>query len=107
MQIRLQVHLKETDFFSLIRVLVGLLTATTFFSFQIHSVTVSPTVENPLIRKPVRCDIYSKAAQLHILNMPGSKVEDRQYEIVFNKISVGSGKWDEILRLMNTVRFIA
>lgn len=64
---------------------------------------MNPTVENPLIRKPVRCDIYSKAAQLRILNMPGSKVEDRQYEIVFNKISVGSGKWEEILRLMNPV----
>ncbi|XP_037025669.1 vacuolar protein sorting-associated protein 13B isoform X2 [Bradysia coprophila] len=68
---------------------------------KIDSVSVNPTVENPLIRKPVRCDIYSKAAQLRILNMPGSKVEDRQYEIVFNKISVGSGKWDEILRFMN------
>ncbi|KAJ6640172.1 Vacuolar protein sorting-associated protein 13B [Pseudolycoriella hygida] len=68
---------------------------------KIDSISVNPTVENPLIRKPVRCDIYSKAAQLRILNMPGSKVEDRQYEIVFNKISVGSGKWEEILRLMN------
>lgn len=35
--------------------------------------------------------------------MPGSKIEDRQYEIVFNMISVGSGKWEEILRLMNPV----
>lgn len=60
-----------------------------------------PTVENPLYRKPVRGDIYTHAAQLRILNIPGSKIEDRQYGIMFNNISLGSGKWEEILRYLD------
>lgn len=52
-------------------------------------------------RIPVRGDIYTKAAQLRILNVPGSKIEDRQYEVMFVKISIGTGNWQEIQRCMD------
>lgn len=52
-------------------------------------------------RIPVRGDIYTKAAQLRILNVPGSKIEDRQYEVMFVKISIGTGKWQEIQPCMD------
>lgn len=48
------------------------------------------------MRKPLRSDIYSKAAELRILNVPGARVEDRQYEIVCGSISMSSGKWEQI-----------
>lgn len=57
--------------------------------------------ENPLYRKPVRGDIYSKATLLGILSIPGSKIEDRQYEMHLVNISLCSGKWDQILRILD------
>lgn len=67
-----------------------------YIIFQITKIAISPTAENPLVRKPLRSDIYSKAAELRILNVPGARVEDRQYEIVCGNISMSSGKWDQI-----------
>lgn len=61
---------------------------------------VAPTAENPLVRKPLRPDIYGKAAELRILNVPGARVEDRQYEVVCGNISMSSGKWDQIRELL-------
>lgn len=58
---------------------------------------ITPNLENPLQRAPIRPDVYSKAAQLGFLNTPGSLVEDRQYELVLQKLSVSSGDWAEIL----------
>lgn len=63
---------------------------------KIARVSIAPTAENPLVRKPLRSDIYSKAAELRILHVPGARVEDRQYEIVCENISMSSGKWEQI-----------
>lgn len=71
------------------------------FLKQVNSISIQPTVENPLNRIPIRGDIYTKAAQLRILSVPGSKIEDRQYELMFENISLGSGKWEEIARFMD------
>lgn len=56
---------------------------------------MSPNVENPLVRNPIRQDIYNKAAELNILNTPGSLVEDRQYELSVRRISLSTGSWEE------------
>ncbi|XP_028899829.2 intermembrane lipid transfer protein VPS13B isoform X2 [Zeugodacus cucurbitae] len=69
----------------------------TVLIWKIESLKVTPTLENPLQRTPIRPDVYSKAAQLGFLNTPGSLVEDRQYELVLQNLSVSSGEWAEIL----------
>lgn len=63
-----------------------------------NAITIAPSVENPIIRKPVREDIYVKAAQLRMINTPGSIIEDRQYELSLKNVSVFTGNWDEILQ---------
>lgn len=55
-------------------------------------------MENPIQRKPVREDIYMKAAQLRMTYTPGSAIEDRQYELLLKKISIVTGNWNEILQ---------
>lgn len=66
-----------------------------------NAVSVKPTVENPILRKPVRDDIYVKAAQLKIINTPGSIIEDRQYELLFKNVSIVTGNWNEILQFVH------
>lgn len=63
-----------------------------------NAISIAPSVENPLIRKPVRDDIYVKASQLRMINTPGSIIEDRQYELLLKNISIFTGNWEEILR---------
>lgn len=63
-----------------------------------NAISIAPSVENPIIRKPVREDIYVKAAQFRMINTPGSIIEDRQYELLLKNISVFTGNWDEILQ---------
>lgn len=64
---------------------------------KVNAMTITPSVENPIQRKPVREDIYTKAAQLRMINTPGSLIEDRQYELLFKSISLVTGNWNEIL----------
>lgn len=64
---------------------------------KVNAMTVTPSVENPIQRKPVREDIYTKAAQLRMINTPGALIEDRQYELLFKNISLVTGNWNEIL----------
>uniref|UniRef100_A0A6B2EK58 Putative vacuolar protein n=1 Tax=Phlebotomus kandelakii TaxID=1109342 RepID=A0A6B2EK58_9DIPT len=70
------------------------------YILKVGQVSVAPAVENPLSRMPVRPDIYTKAAQLRILNVPGSKIEDRQYELMLKSITLGTGNWGEVIGLM-------
>ncbi|KAM8707006.1 hypothetical protein ACLKA7_011160 [Drosophila subpalustris] len=60
---------------------------------RIESIKLTPSVENPLVRPLIRQDIYNKAAELNMLNTPGSLVEDRQYELSVRNISLSSGNW--------------
>ncbi|XP_034117971.1 intermembrane lipid transfer protein VPS13B isoform X1 [Drosophila albomicans] len=62
---------------------------------RIESIKLTPTVENPLVRSLIRQDIYNKAAELNMLNTPGSLVEDRQYELSVLNISLSSGNWEQ------------
>ncbi|XP_015175870.1 PREDICTED: vacuolar protein sorting-associated protein 13B isoform X1 [Polistes dominula] len=60
---------------------------------QLDGIRITPHAENPICRTPLRSDIYQLAAQANILNMPGSAVEDRQYQINVKGICVYSTTW--------------
>ncbi|XP_030768330.1 vacuolar protein sorting-associated protein 13B-like isoform X2 [Sitophilus oryzae] len=64
--------------------------------FQLQKVTLNPQAVNPICRAPIRTDLYERAAHARILNIPGSEVEDRQYQLDLLGISLCSGVWDEI-----------
>lgn len=53
--------------------------------------------ENKINRTALRPDIYHKAQQLGILDVYGTKVENRQYELLFQNISVCTGNWINVL----------
>ncbi|KAK2583878.1 hypothetical protein KPH14_001152 [Odynerus spinipes] len=60
---------------------------------QLDGIRITPHAENPICRTPLRLDIYQLAAQANILNMPGSAVEDRQYQINVKGVCVYSTTW--------------
>ncbi|XP_055618736.1 intermembrane lipid transfer protein VPS13B [Toxorhynchites rutilus septentrionalis] len=66
------------------------------YIFKINSIIMHHNVENPICRVPLRPDVYTKAAQMRILNVPGSKIEDRQYELVLKEISLSTARWSDI-----------
>lgn len=78
----------------------------TYSIFQMNAISIAPSVENPLIRKLIREDIYVKAAQLRMINTPGSIIEDRQYELLLKNISIFTGNWNEILKFSGPVNVI-
>lgn len=64
--------------------------------FQLEKICLSPTAVNPICRTPVRPDIYEQAAQARILNIPGSEVEDRQYQFDLIGLSISTSTWKDI-----------
>ncbi|XP_065172744.1 intermembrane lipid transfer protein VPS13B-like, partial [Atheta coriaria] len=68
--------------------------------FQVNRINLSPSAVNPICRTPCRPDIYQQAAQARILNVPGSEMEDRQYQLDINGICMNSGSWTEISQLL-------
>ncbi|KAH0999222.1 hypothetical protein HUJ04_005426, partial [Dendroctonus ponderosae] len=64
--------------------------------FQLQKISLNPQAVNPICRTPIRSDIYDQAAHARILNIPGSEVEDRQYQLDIVGISVCTGTWDDI-----------
>lgn len=68
---------------------------------EIESINLVPTAENPICRVPIRPDIYQHAAQTRILNVPGSEIEDRQYQLNINSLSVNTGLWSEFSLLLS------
>ncbi|GLH10327.1 Vacuolar protein sorting-associated protein 13 [Gryllus bimaculatus] len=67
---------------------------------QFENVTLSPQVENPLSRVLVRPDIYHWAEQAGILRIPGSGVEDRQYQLDVSGLNLSTGTWSELERVL-------
>uniref|UniRef100_A0AAG5CN30 Chorein N-terminal domain-containing protein n=1 Tax=Anopheles atroparvus TaxID=41427 RepID=A0AAG5CN30_ANOAO len=67
------------------------------YIFKVNSITVHHNVENPICRVPLRPDVYTKAAQMRILNVPGSKVEDRQYELLLKEVSLCTASWPAVV----------
>ncbi|XP_043268199.1 vacuolar protein sorting-associated protein 13B isoform X2 [Venturia canescens] len=60
---------------------------------QLDGISITPSTENPICRTILRSDIYQLAAQSNILNIPGSTVEDRQYEINIRGICACTTTW--------------
>ncbi|XP_076165604.1 vacuolar protein sorting 13B isoform X1 [Ptiloglossa arizonensis] len=60
---------------------------------QLDGIRITPHAENPICRTPLRLDIYQLAAQANILSIPGSAVEDRQYQINIKNICANTTTW--------------
>uniref|UniRef100_A0A182P8W4 Chorein N-terminal domain-containing protein n=1 Tax=Anopheles epiroticus TaxID=199890 RepID=A0A182P8W4_9DIPT len=71
------------------------------YILKINSIAVHHNVENPICRVPLRPDVYTKAAQMRILNVPGSKIEDRQYELLLKEISLSTAVWEDVLKYLH------
>ncbi|XP_078254173.1 intermembrane lipid transfer protein VPS13B isoform X1 [Rhinoraja longicauda] len=63
---------------------------------KIGSVSMAPQADNPLGRTVLRKDVYQRALNLGILRDPGSEVEDRQYQIDLQSITIGTALWDQL-----------
>lgn len=69
---------------------------------KVNNLHVSPTAVNNLIRNRIlRPDIHSKACSLGILDLAGSKIEDRQYQLTVKGVSFSTSNWDGIAALIN------
>ncbi|XP_053671577.1 intermembrane lipid transfer protein VPS13B [Anopheles nili] len=71
------------------------------YIFKVTAITVHHNVENPICRVPLRPDVYTKAAQMRILNVPGSKIEDRQYELLLKDVSLSTANWGDVVRYLH------
>ncbi|KZC08609.1 Vacuolar protein sorting-associated protein 13B [Dufourea novaeangliae] len=60
---------------------------------QLDGIRITPHAENPICRTPLRLDIYQLAAQANILSIPGSAVEDRQYQINIKGVCAHTTTW--------------
>ncbi|XP_075230064.1 vacuolar protein sorting 13B isoform X2 [Lycorma delicatula] len=67
---------------------------------QFDGITTSPQPENPICRVPVRLDIYQAAEKHRILGVPGSEIEDRQYQVDIIAITVSTGVWNELKSML-------
>ena len=93
------IHLSSKGFMLYLPVESGH-TSCSVMILKVEQIKITPNLQNPLQRKPVRQDVYGKAAQMGILQLPGSMCEDRQYELSFNNICMASGNWLQILTHM-------
>ncbi|KAK9889545.1 hypothetical protein WA026_006900 [Henosepilachna vigintioctopunctata] len=71
------------------------------FVFKISKISLTPNAVNPLCRTPYRPDIYQHAARNRILNIPGSEIEDRQYQLDISGISLNTGSWKNVELILN------
>ncbi|KAJ9586218.1 hypothetical protein L9F63_020127, partial [Diploptera punctata] len=63
---------------------------------QVDAITLTPQADNPLGRVVLRNDIYHMAEQSRMLCVPGSDVEDRQYQIDITGFSINTSVWKEL-----------
>ncbi|XP_058503196.1 intermembrane lipid transfer protein VPS13B-like isoform X1 [Solea solea] len=63
---------------------------------KMGSLSMAPQADNPLTRTVLRKDIYQRALNLGILRDPGSEVEDRQYQIDLQSITIGTAQWEQL-----------
>ncbi|KAG1659991.1 Vacuolar protein sorting-associated protein 13B [Nymphon striatum] len=66
---------------------------------QLDSIVITPRAENPISRNILLPKVYNKFKKLH--HIPGSSVEDRQYQIDVSGISLSTGCWAEFLECGN------
>lgn len=69
---------------------------------KVNTLQISPNAVNNLIRTQIiRPDIHSKASHLGVLDLVGSKIEDRQYQLVIKGCSLNSSNWNEITAIIS------
>jgi vacuolar protein sorting-associated protein 13B len=71
------------------------------FVVQVEKISLSPAVVNPICRTPIRPDIYRQAAQARVLTIPGSELEDRQYQLDVAGMSVSTTTWKDLDQVLN------
>jgi len=69
----------------------------------LDGIRITPDAENPICRNPLRTDIYQLAARANILNVPGSAVEDRQYQISVKGVCAYTTTWKNYQLSINKV----
>ncbi|KAL9894530.1 vacuolar protein sorting 13B [Glossina fuscipes fuscipes] len=72
----------------------------TVLMFKIDGINATSNLKNPLQRIPLRPEVFSKATSMGMLTVPGSTIEDRQYETTFFHMSGASANWHELLAHM-------
>lgn len=65
-----------------------------------NSIIINLNPENPITRTPIRKDLYVEAEKRGLLSIPGSIVEDRQYQIVINEFSIKTGFWVDLKQVL-------
>lgn len=68
---------------------------------KVNELRVTPKAENNVSRNILRPDIHSKAISLSILDLVGSVIEDRQYQLMLKGFSLSTSNWDGIAALIN------
>ncbi|XP_044753199.1 vacuolar protein sorting-associated protein 13B isoform X2 [Coccinella septempunctata] len=71
------------------------------YMLQISKISLCPSAVNPICRTPYRPDLYQHAARSRILNIPGSEMEDRQYQLDIIGTSLNTGAWADVELILN------
>lgn len=66
------------------------------FILQITHINLNPAPDNPICRSPLRPDLYQQAAQADLLNVPGSEIEDRQYQLTASSFHISACVWSQL-----------
>ena len=72
--------------------------------FQIGDVSLVPQADNPLPRMVLDVECFNRAVKKGKLAVPGSEVEDRQYQLDLSGINLSTGCWADfqVWLLVNT-----
>lgn len=66
------------------------------YILQISHISLNPSPDNPICRTPLRPDLYQQAAQADLLNIPGSEIEDRQYQLTASSFNISTCIWSQL-----------
>ena len=68
-----------------------------FVMFQLNKASVTSQVENPLTRILVDVPLFHQASSSKLVGVPGSPVEDRQYQVDVEGVSIATGHWQDVI----------
>ncbi|XP_050421986.1 intermembrane lipid transfer protein VPS13B-like isoform X2 [Adelges cooleyi] len=74
---------------------------------QIDSIKINQNPENPITRTPIRKDLYIEAEKKGLLTIPGSIIEDRQYQIMINDFSIRCGFWVDLKQVLENIQSLS
>uniref|UniRef100_T1HCM9 Vacuolar protein sorting-associated protein 13B n=1 Tax=Rhodnius prolixus TaxID=13249 RepID=T1HCM9_RHOPR len=61
----------------------------------LEQITMGHDNTNPVNRRILRTDLYNSAQRARVTSLPGSHLEDRQYQLEFS-FQISTGKWEEL-----------